>query len=88
MSHEKSHVERHDFYWLLLAALHRVVFWFNPLAWWLVRRLGELMEMVSDDTAIEELGDAPAYAEILLDVAVNMRPRLAAIAMAGPPTMA
>jgi beta-lactamase regulating signal transducer with metallopeptidase domain len=88
MSHEKSHIERHDFYWLLLAALHRVVFWFNPLAWWLVRRLGESMEMLSDDAAIEDLEDAPAYAEILLDVAVNMRPTPAAIAMARPRTMA
>jgi hypothetical protein len=64
------------------------VFWFNPLAWSLVRRLGELMEMLSDDAAIEVLGDAPAYAEILLDVAGNVRPTRAAIAMAQPRTMA
>lgn len=73
MSHEKSHIDRNDFYWRLLAALHRVLFWFNPLAWWLVHRLGELMEMLSDDAAIEQLEDAPAYAEILLDVARNVR---------------
>jgi beta-lactamase regulating signal transducer with metallopeptidase domain len=88
MSHEKSHIERGDFYWLLLAALHRVVFWFNPLAWWLVRRLGELMEVLSDDAVIEDLGDAPAYAEILLDVAGNPRSTRAGIAMARSPTIA
>jgi hypothetical protein len=46
------------------------------------------MEMLSDDRAIEDLGDAPTYAEILLDVAVNIRPTAAAIAMARPPTVA
>jgi hypothetical protein len=88
MSHEKSHIERNDFYWLLLAALYRALFWFNPLAWQLARRLGELMEMLSDDAAIEDLGDAPAYAEILLDVARNVRPTRTAIAMAQSRTMA
>jgi beta-lactamase regulating signal transducer with metallopeptidase domain len=88
MSHEKSHIERNDFYWLLLAALNRVVFWFNPLAWLLMRRLGELMEMLSDDAAIEALEDAPAYAEILLDVAGNVPPTRTAIAIAQSRTMA
>jgi hypothetical protein len=41
MSHEKSHIQHNDFYWLLLAALYRALFWFNPLAWRLARRLGE-----------------------------------------------
>jgi beta-lactamase regulating signal transducer with metallopeptidase domain len=36
MSHEISHIERHDFYWLLVAAFHRVVFWFNPHGGWCV----------------------------------------------------
>jgi hypothetical protein len=88
MSHEKSHIGRNDFYWLLLAALNRVVFWFNPLTWLLMRRLGELMEMLSDDAAIEALEDAPAYAEILLDVAGNVRPTRTAVAMAQSRTMA
>jgi beta-lactamase regulating signal transducer with metallopeptidase domain len=88
MSHEKSHIQRNDFYWLLLAALYRALFWFNPLAWRLARRLGELMEMLSDDAAIEDLGNAPAYAEILLDVARNVQPTRTAIAMARSRTMA
>jgi bla regulator protein blaR1 len=82
LAHELSHVARGDFYALLLASLYRVAFWFNPLSWWLSHRLGELMEMLSDDAAVVDLGDAPAYAEVLLDVAANARSTPLAIAMA------
>lgn len=82
LAHELSHVARGDFHTLLLASLYRIVFWFNPLSWWLLRRLGELMEMLSDDAAVADLGDAPAYAEVLLDVAANVRSAQMAIAMA------
>jgi ABC-type uncharacterized transport system substrate-binding protein len=80
--HEKSHVACGDFLVLLLANLNRTVFWFNPLSWWLLRRLAELAETISDDAAIEDLGDRPAYAAILLEVASHVRPTSLGIAMA------
>jgi hypothetical protein len=43
LAHELSHVVRGDFYTLLLASLYRIVFWFNPLSWWLLHQLGQLM---------------------------------------------
>jgi hypothetical protein len=82
LAHELSHVARGDFYTLLLASLYRIVFWFNPLSWWLLHQLGELMEMLSDDAAIADMGDAPAYAEVLLEVAASARSAPMAIAMA------
>jgi putative ABC transport system substrate-binding protein len=82
LAHENSHVACGDFLILLLAVLHRAVFWFNPLSWWLLRRLAELAEAISDDAAIEVLGDRPAYAAILLDVARDVRPTSLGIAMA------
>jgi beta-lactamase regulating signal transducer with metallopeptidase domain len=69
LSHEQSHIDQGDFWILLVASLNRAVFWFNPLSWWLLRRLTELAEIISDDAAIEAIGDSPAYAEILLDIA-------------------
>jgi beta-lactamase regulating signal transducer with metallopeptidase domain len=66
ISHERSHIRRADFYIQLLAGMHRAIFWFSPLAWWLSNRLVELAEMASDDATIEEMSDRPAYAEILL----------------------
>jgi hypothetical protein len=82
LAHELSHVARGDFYTLLLASLYRIVFWFNPLSWWLLRRLGQLMEMLSDDAAAADLGDAPAYAEVLLNVAASVRTAPMGMAMA------
>src|SRR5262245_8269833 len=65
--HESSHVCRHDFYLHLLAGIHRAVFWFSPLAWWLQRQLLQASENACDDDAIERVGDRLAYAELLLD---------------------
>ncbi|HEY6258011.1 MAG TPA: M56 family metallopeptidase, partial [Xanthobacteraceae bacterium] len=82
LAHERSHVARGDFHVLLLATLHRAVFWFSPFSWWLLNELAETAELVSDDAAIVTLGDRPCYAEILLDVAQRARPIAAGIAMA------
>lgn len=87
VAHEKSHVDHGDFWIMLLASLNRAVFWFNPLSWWLLRRLTELAEIISDDAAIEAIGDQPAYAEFLLDVASHARPIAAGVAMARPRTL-
>jgi len=72
---------------LLLAALNRAVFWFNPLAWWQSIRLAELAEIISDDAALEALEDRPRYAGILLDVARRGHHVPVALAMARPATV-
>src|SRR5262249_35663546 len=84
LTHERAHVVHGDFYVLLLAALNRAVFWFNPFAWWQFTRLAELAEIISDDAAIEALEDRPRYAGILLDVAGRRQRVRAALAMARP----
>jgi hypothetical protein len=87
LSHERSHVARGDCYVLLLAALNRAVFWFSPFAWWQFARLAELAEMISDDAAIEVLADRQSYAQILLDLAGNVRGAPAGLAMARASTV-
>src|SRR4030095_4429822 len=83
MVHESSHVSRHDFYVHLLAGIHRSVFWFNPLAWWLQRQLLKASENACDDDAIEKVGDRVAYAELLLDFTkLGSNDRLMGVAMA------
>jgi TonB family protein len=69
MAHERSHVQRKDCYILWLARLHTCVFWISPLAWWLQARLAALAETTSDDAVVAALGDGPAYAEVLLEIA-------------------
>jgi hypothetical protein len=87
LTHERAHVAHADFYVLLLAALNRAVFWFNPLAWWQLVRLAELAEIISDDAALEALEDRPRYAGILLDVARRRQHVPVALAMARPATV-
>lgn len=69
MVHEESHVRRGDFYLLLLAAINRAVFWFNPLAYWLNSQIVYLAEVRSDAAAIEDIEDRIHYAELLVRLA-------------------
>ncbi len=87
LTHESSHIARGDFYILLAAAFNRCVFWFNPLSWYLMRRLAELAEILSDDAAIEAVGDRPCYAEVLLEVASRVGRAPAGLPMARPRTV-
>jgi hypothetical protein len=87
LSHERSHVVRGDCYLLLLAALNRAVFWFSPFAWWQLARLSELAEMISDDAAIEALADRRSYADLLLDLAGDVRHAPAGLAVARAGTL-
>jgi beta-lactamase regulating signal transducer with metallopeptidase domain len=84
LAHERSHVLRRDCYLLWLARLHTCLLWFNPLAWWLQRRLAALAEMTSDEAAVAALGDKPAYAQILLEFISRRTVSDVATAMARP----
>ena len=71
IAHERAHVANKDFYVQWLAQLHRCVFWFSPLAWWLPNRLALLGEHISDDAALQETTERAAYAEVLLGFAAR-----------------
>jgi len=81
-------VEHLDFYIQLLAGVHRAIFWFSPLAWWLWKQLAELAETRSDDAAIANFPDRTSYAEILLGFAKKVQRMPLAVAMARPATVA
>ena len=66
LAHEVSHVGRRDPLVQRLALIHRAVFWFSPLAWWLERHLAELAERASDEAALAGGADRTRYAETLL----------------------
>jgi hypothetical protein len=75
LAHERAHIASRDFYLLLLASINRAMFWFSPFAWWQLRRLAELAEIIADVRAIEVLEDRMSYAELLLELVQNVRPR-------------
>ncbi len=66
--HESAHVERRD---NLAAALHMVVesvFWFNPVVWWIGKRLVEERERACDERVLNASVQPETYAEAILSV--------------------
>jgi bla regulator protein BlaR1 len=66
VAHEVSHVARRDALTQRISLLHRAIFWFNPLAWWLDRHLADLAEQASDEAALICGADREDYARTLL----------------------
>ena len=84
LAHELAHVVRRDIPVLLVGKAACALHWFNPLAWWLGRRLSAERERACDDAALGQGMRAKVYAEQLLQVAVtcgnsnNLAPLMAA----------
>jgi bla regulator protein blaR1 len=87
LAHEHEHIRNHDGYRLWLALLCRAVFWFNPLAHWLYRRLTILTELTSDAAAAEVIGDRASYLSVLLQIATGTSPMQAVAPMATRSTL-
>jgi len=66
LAHEVSHIARHDALAQRMALIHRAIFWFSPLGWWLERHLADLAEQASDECALAGGMDRTRYAEALL----------------------
>lgn len=66
LAHEISHVARRDGLTQMLSLLHRVIFWFSPLSWWLDKQLTDLAEQASDEAALAGGADRARYAETLV----------------------
>ncbi|HKQ16282.1 MAG TPA: M56 family metallopeptidase [Steroidobacteraceae bacterium] len=88
IAHERTHVANRDFYVQWAAQLHRCIFWFNPLAWWLARRLATLSEHISDDAAVDVTEERAEYAELLLGFAGKVTRSEHLLQMAGSRTLA
>jgi beta-lactamase regulating signal transducer with metallopeptidase domain len=69
LTHERIHVERRDWMVAVIASVAKCLFWFNPLVWWLERKLSSLAEQASDEACVRACGDGPRYAETLLEFA-------------------
>jgi len=71
LTHEMSHVERRDCLSQYVSLLHRAIFWFSPLAWWLNRHVIELAEQASDEEVLSRGTDQNRYARMLLGFLEN-----------------
>jgi uncharacterized coiled-coil DUF342 family protein len=69
LQHELMHVVRFDWPMRITARLACSVYWFNPLAWWAVRRLDIEQEMACDEEVLSLGSRASSYACHLLGIA-------------------
>lgn len=80
LAHEAVHRQRLDNLWNLLAALLHALHWWNPLAWWAVRRLQADQELACDAAVLAlRPNSGPTYARALL-AAHNLDPQVAPVA--------
>ncbi len=75
LMHEMIHVRRRDSNTALLASLATCLFWFNPLSWFLQRRLSILAEEACDEQTVATVETPEAYAEMLIDFASEVGAR-------------
>ncbi len=67
--HELAHLERQDLWWNLFRDLCKALFCFQPLLWYLSRRMEATAEEVCDDFVLRYGGDRQAYASLLVEIA-------------------
>jgi beta-lactamase regulating signal transducer with metallopeptidase domain/predicted nucleic acid-binding Zn-ribbon protein len=72
--HELVHVARFDWPARMVARVARAIYWFNPLAWWAVRRLDLEQELACDEEVLAFGTGASDYACHLLGIARHARP--------------
>ncbi|MBI3209285.1 MAG: hypothetical protein HYZ37_10360 [Candidatus Solibacter usitatus] len=84
LAHERTHVSNGDFFLQIAARVHAAIFWFNPLTWWLMRRLAELSEIICDQAALSNMRNGDSYAALLLEFSSRADPTPLAVAMARP----
>jgi beta-lactamase regulating signal transducer with metallopeptidase domain len=70
LRHERAHVTRHDFLWNIVAAVHHAIYWWNPFAWVVARRIRLTAELSCDREAAGD--DAVVYAKHLLAAAQEL----------------
>lgn len=73
LQHEFAHVRRRDLFVAFLTRVNRAVFWFNPIAWWLERRIAVAAEQACDEAVLLSGQDPQRYAAMLVEMASALR---------------
>jgi TonB family protein len=71
ITHEQSHIKLGHFYDLILMELVKIIYWFNPLVYRMVRDLKEIQEFQADDHTISSGIDATKYQLLIIQKGVG-----------------
>lgn len=82
ISHEAAHLRRHDPFWQSLTELLCALWWFHPLVWLTAHRLRAAAEAACDRAVLDSGITPHDYAHHLLEVAVMLKNRPVAPALA------
>lgn len=82
LAHEMKHHQRRDPLFRAIASAACTLHWFNPLVWWMARRLADQCEFACDEALLAEGMPANRYANVLCDLAAAKRSPATALAMA------
>lgn len=82
IAHEAKHHQRRDPLWRAIGAAACTLHWFNPLVWWMARRLADQCEFACDAAVLADGMRAERYANVLCDLAAATRSPATALAMA------
>ena len=63
--HEMAHIRRLDHLWLLLETAMRIVYFFHPIVRWVIRRMREEREFLSDMRVVKITANADSYSDFL-----------------------
>lgn len=81
IAHELAHVRRRDHWVAWIEMVAGIIWWWNPLFWFVRRRLRESAEMACDAIALSIYDDRRAYAEIFLELSSSSKTGMPAPAL-------
>jgi beta-lactamase regulating signal transducer with metallopeptidase domain len=73
LSHELSHIARHDWLVQICGEVTRSIYWFHPLVWFAAARLRSESERACDDSVLNSGVDPSHYASQLLELARTLK---------------
>ncbi|MCA9189841.1 MAG: M56 family metallopeptidase [Pirellulaceae bacterium] len=88
--HELAHIQRHDALVLMMTQLACAFHWYNPLVWFVARRMHLERERACDDRVLNSGVRASAYAEHVMAISLAFPPckrYLCGLAMAHPSSL-
>ncbi|HZL10767.1 MAG TPA: M56 family metallopeptidase [Prolixibacteraceae bacterium] len=71
LSHEQAHIRAGHFFDLILMEAFKIVHWFNPLVYWLIRDMKAIHEYQADDHTLNKGIDATQYQILIIQKCVG-----------------